>query len=102
MFRIDFATNGDVICSGRLDAANAEIAQSFMDQVADSAVLDFAALDYISSAGLGVLLKTQKRLSGNGNRLKIVNVNNHIYDIFRYAGFHSIFEIEAAQAASQD
>lgn len=95
MFQIEFGSNGEIVCSGRLDAAQCEKAQSFMDEVAEARVLDFAALEYISSAGLGVLLKTQKRLVVSGGGLKIVNVNNHIFDVFRYSGFHAIFEIEA-------
>jgi anti-sigma B factor antagonist len=63
--------------------------------VDSSSTLDFAQLEYISSAGLGILLKTQKRLVEKGAGLKIINVNNHIHDVFRYSGFHSIFEIEA-------
>jgi len=95
MFDIEFGNNGEIVCSGRLDAAQCEKAQSFMDSVADGRVLDFASLEYISSAGLGVLLKTQKRLAENGAGLRIINVNNHIHDVFRYSGFHAIFEIEA-------
>ena len=68
-----------------------------MDEIAASSTLDFAALEYISSAGLGILLKTQKRLVESGAALKIVNVNNHIHDVFRYSGFHAIFDIEAKQ-----
>jgi hypothetical protein len=47
------------------------------------------------SAGLGILLKTQKRLVADGGGLKIINVNNHIHDVFRYSGFHTIFDIRA-------
>jgi len=94
MFAIEFGENGDILCSGRLDAAGCAKAQDFMDSVSGSSVLDFAQLEYISSAGLGMLLKTQKRLVERGAGLKIINVNNHIHDVFRYSGFHSIFEIE--------
>ncbi len=95
MFEIDYGTDGEIVCKGRLDAAQCEKAQSFMEGVADAGVLDFADLEYISSAGLGILLKTQKRLAENGGGLKIINVNNHIHDVFRFSGFHAIFEIEA-------
>ena len=94
MFQIDFGNNGEITYCGRLDAAQCEKAQAFMDTVADAHVLDFAALEYISSAGLGVLLKTQKRLVESGGGLRIINVNNHIHDVFRFSGFHAIFDIE--------
>lgn len=94
MFDIGMGASGEIVLKGRLDAAQCEKAQSFMDGVMDPAVLDFADLEYISSAGLGILLKTQKRLAESGGGLKIINVNNHIYDVFRFSGFHAIFEIE--------
>jgi anti-sigma B factor antagonist len=97
MFQIDFGADGEIVCSGRLDAAQCAKAQSFMDTVEEAKTVDFAGLEYISSAGLGVLLKTQKRLSENGAKLRIINVNNHIHDVFRYSGFHAIFEIVATQ-----
>jgi anti-anti-sigma factor len=94
MFSIEFGENGEILCSGRLDAAQTAKAEQFLDAVDGAGTLDFAQLEYISSAGLGILLKTQKRLVENGAGLRIINVNNHIHDVFRYSGFHSIFEIE--------
>ena len=63
-------------------------------EVTGSLVIDFAELDYISSAGLGVLLGAQKRLGESGSSLKLVSMNKHIREIFRIAGFDRIFEIE--------
>lgn len=97
MFEIGYGSNGDVLCKGRLDAAQTATAEAFMDEIADSATLDFSDLEYISSAGLGILLKTQKRLAANGAAIKIINVNNHIHDVFRYSGFNAIFDIQAKQ-----
>jgi len=97
MFDIRYDDNGTIICTGRLDAAQCDKGQSFMDEIAESSTLDFSQLEYISSAGLGILLKTQKRLASSGAALKIINVNNHLYDVFRYSGFHAIFDIEAKQ-----
>ncbi|MDH3276387.1 MAG: STAS domain-containing protein [Gammaproteobacteria bacterium] len=97
MFEIDYGDDGEVMCSGRLDASQCAKAQSFMDEIADTRTLDFSRLEYISSAGLGILLKTQKRLAESGSALRITNVNNHIYDVFRYSGFNAIFDIKAKE-----
>jgi len=94
MFEIKFADSGEVVCRGRLDAAQSDKAEAFLQSLGASSTLDFEQLEYISSAGLAILLKTQKRLSASGGALRIVNVNKHIYDIFRYSGFNAIFEIE--------
>jgi anti-sigma B factor antagonist len=93
MFEIGRGAAGEVVLKGRLDAAQCEKALQFFDGVADPHVVDFAGLDYVSSAGLGVLLKTQKRAMQAGRGLRLVNVNKHIFDIFRYAGFDRIFDI---------
>jgi len=95
MFEIEYGNGGEVLCRGRLDAAQCEKAEGFMDGLDGASTLDFDQLEYISSAGLGILLKTQKRLAGNGVGLRIINVNNHIHDVFRFSGFHAIFDIEA-------
>ena len=96
MFEIDFADGDSIVVEGRLDAAQAVKAQTFLDQVDGVCVLDLAKLEYVSSAGLGVLLKTHKRLMGSGNGIKLINVNHHIHDIFRYSGFDKLFEIVPA------
>ena len=96
MFEIDFGDEDTVLLDGRLDAAQAVKAQVFLDQVVGACVLDLSKLEYVSSAGLGVLLKTHKRLMGAGSGLKLINVNHHIHDIFRYSGFDKLFEIVPA------
>jgi anti-anti-sigma factor len=96
MFEIEMAEGGIVSVEGRLDAAQAVKAQAFLDDVDGQCVLDLSKLEYISSAGLGVLLKTHKRLMGSGSGIKLVNVNHHIHDIFRYSGFDKLFEIVPA------
>jgi len=96
MFEIEFGDSDSVVVEGRLDAAQAVKAQAFLDQVGGQCVLDLAKLEYVSSAGLGVLLKTHKRLMGSGSGIKLINVNHHIHDIFRYSGFDKLFEIVPA------
>ena len=96
MLTIDFGPNGVVVIAGRLDAAQSPAAQAFLDQVDGTVTLDCLRLEYISSAGLGVLLKTQKRLMGSAGKLRLSGVNRHLQDILVYSGFDKIFEIEPA------
>lgn len=90
------AIEGGLRLAGRLDAAQAAAAQAAFDQLHGSAAIDMSGLDYISSAGLGVLLKTHKRLMAAGGGLRLVGVRTHIREIFGYAGFDQIFPIEGA------
>lgn len=93
MFEIEPGVEGLWKLVGRLDAAAAPKALEVLDQIKGAARLDFSRLEYVSSAGLGVLLKTQKRVMAAGG-LTLVNVNAHIHDVFRYSGFDQVFRIE--------
>jgi anti-sigma B factor antagonist len=97
MMEIDYGSDGQVVATGRLDAAQAPTAQAFLDRVQGTVTLDLSGLEYISSAGLGVLLKTQKRLMASGGRLRLAGLRPHLRDIFVYSGFDKLFEIEAAR-----
>ena len=94
MFNAKISEHGEVLLSGRFDASQVEKAKAVFAKINKSCVVNFNDLEYISSAGLGVLLFTQKRLSESGNSIKLINMNKHIKDVFKYAGFDKIFEIE--------
>ena len=93
MFEIDRPNTETITLSGRLDASQVETARQILDQVTSSCVIDFEQLSYISSAGLGLLFATQKRLMDAGGGLTLKNLNPHIREIFQIAGFDNIFEI---------
>jgi len=95
MLAIERGPDGAVVLNGRLDAAQAPAAQTYLDQIQGAVTLDCGQLEYISSAGLGVLLKTQKRLLAGGGRLRLVRLKPHLRDIFTYSGFDQLFEIES-------
>jgi anti-anti-sigma factor len=93
MFSIKILGNGEIAFSGRLDAAQVETAENALRGVKSSQTLDLKDLDYISSAGLGVLLLHQKRLKNSGHGLRLINLNKHVKDVFVLTGFDQIFEI---------
>ena len=94
MLTIEGGDGTPVAISGRLDATQAAAAQSYLDRLAGVVTLDCAGLEYLSSAGLGVLLKTHKRLLASGGRLRLTEVSRHLQDIFSYSGFDQILEFE--------
>ena len=81
---------------GRLDTTTAPELEATIDAcVADikELVLDCSALEYVSSAGLRVILKAQKLMSEQGE-LKLTNVNETIMEVFDITGFADILTIE--------
>lgn len=94
MFDIKFGEGGEIFLSGRFDATQVDRARKELSQVDSSCTVNFENLDYISSAGLGVLLSVQKRLNGCSDSLTLVGLNRHIREIFRIAGFDQVFKID--------
>ena len=93
MFEIKRNENGTISLHGRLDASQVNNARVVFAQVKESCDVDFAELSYISSAGLGLLFGTQKKLVDGGGGLTLINLSPHIREIFQIAGFDNIFEI---------
>jgi len=81
---------------GRVDSTTApeleEAIMSEVDSISDL-VLDFEKLEYISSAGLRVLLNAQKSMNAKGS-MKLKNVNDTIMEVFEITGFSDILTIE--------
>jgi len=85
-----------VALTGRLDTTTAPELEAELKSVLDSAetlIFDFEKLDYISSAGLRVLLSTQKVMAKKGG-MKIIHVNEIVQEVFEVTGFSDILTIE--------
>ena len=81
---------------GRLDTTTApSLDKTINNDIGDvkNLILDFKGLEYISSAGLRVLLSAQKKIQKNGT-MKIVNVGESVMEVFEITGFVDILTIE--------
>ena len=81
---------------GRLDTTSApELEKAINDEgeALKNLVLDFKGVDYISSAGLRVLLTAQKKMNVQGN-MELINVSEAVMDIFEMTGFADILVIK--------
>ena len=82
--------------AGRLDTITAPALDKAINEDIDGTknlVLDLKDLEYISSAGLRVLLSTQKKMQRIGS-MKVKNVGDSIMEVFEITGFADILEIE--------
>ena len=85
-----------ITIAGRLDTTTAPELEKELKETLEGVeklVLDFATLDYLSSAGLRVLLSAQKVMNKQGEMV-IRNVNETINEIFEVTGFIDILTIE--------
>ena len=85
-----------VALAGRLDTTTSpELEKELATKLdgVESLIFDFASLDYISSAGLRVILATQKTMNKKG-KMKLINVNSSIMEILDVTGMVDILTIE--------
>lgn len=86
--------------SGRLDTITSpqleeEINNISLDEI-EIFILDVKELEYISSAGLRLLLKVHKKMTAQGGQLKLINVNDMIMEILDMTGMSDFLDIEKA------
>ena len=100
ILRIDESHSGNatiVSLKGRLDASSSPSAETALSRLIESGerqiVVDMSELDYISSAGLRVMLASLKRLRDDSGRLVLVGLKPQIQNVFEIAGFQRIFTI---------
>ncbi len=96
-------TAGDVTIvaiAGKLDSITSPQAQQALDAVLAGGVrklaVDFSALDYVSSAGLRVLLSAAKKLGGGG--LRMFGLNQSVREVFEISGFSAILPVFTGEA----
>ena len=85
-----------IAISGRLDTTTAPQLEAELNTCLDgveSLVFDMAGLEYISSAGLRVLLAAQKRMNKQG-KMTVCSVNETVQEVFEITGFSDILTIE--------
>lgn len=99
MLNIDKKVDGkniELVLSGRIDTTTApELDKAIQGIIGDAQnlVFNFADIDYISSAGLRVLLTSQKAMNKQGS-MKVIHVNESVMEIFEVTGFSEILSIE--------
>ena len=90
------AENTIVELVGRLDTTTAPSLEKMLNEdigESKNLIFDFKGLEYISSAGLRVLLSAQKRMQKIGS-MKVINVCEEVMEVFEITGFADILVIE--------
>ncbi len=87
---------------GRLDSANAaSVEAELLARLAEGSggvVIDFTRLDYISSAGLRIVLVVAKRMKQAGRKLVLTGFQSNIKDVFEISGFLNILDVAPSRA----
>ncbi|HZH55832.1 MAG TPA: STAS domain-containing protein [Burkholderiaceae bacterium] len=99
--------NGEILivsAAGQINSANAaELETCLLEWVQEGEhkwVLDMAGVEYISSAGLRVVLLLAKRLKQNGGHLVLCSLQPHVLEVFDISGFLSILDVADSRDAA--
>ncbi len=90
------AKDAAIALEGRLDTSSAPELEPVLDEVlgaADTLVMDLGKLEYISSAGLRLILKAQKAMTPK-NGMKLIHVPEDVMEVFDITGFADFLTIE--------
>lgn len=94
------AVKGDLLIlrmSGRLDAVSSPTAErkvfDYINKGQYKLVLDFSGIDYLSSAGMRMLLSVTKKLRSLSGKLVLFSVTSNVMDILKMSGFDHVLEI---------
>jgi anti-sigma B factor antagonist/stage II sporulation protein AA (anti-sigma F factor antagonist) len=91
-------------CEGRLDATTSIQLENALnkeiEQKHTKILVDFSGVEYLSSAGMRVLLSMTKRLKGMDGCFKLFAIHDDVMEIVRLAGFESILQIYANESAA--
>lgn len=91
-------------CEGRLDSTTSTQLENLINKEIDAGektvLLDFGGIDYLSSAGMRVLLSMTKRLKANEGSFKIFSLHEDVKEIIHLAGFEKILDIYAEEAGA--
>lgn len=98
MQRLKIAGSGNtVFLSGEVDVGNCGVFKEELgkaiEKVTGDVILDFTALDYIDSAGLGILVGVFKRLQEKEFTMTVVNANDYIKKLFRITKLDTLFSV---------
>ncbi len=91
MFKIEEVSLDEIKLIGEFDASQAEIVTDFIERYEVTLTLDLEELSYISSMGLGILVKNYHRLNSMGYKVVLKNLNEHIKDVFKYTRLDQLF-----------
>lgn len=79
--------------SGQFDHSKVVEAKDHFDKIQDTITIDMSELEFICSAGIGMLVMTFSRLKALGKEMHLSNLNTHIRNVFKVSNLDKVFSI---------
>jgi len=95
MFQVEY--NRDIhtlFLKGNFDASKAEEVKAVLEKVEDTVNIDMSNLEFICSAGIGIMVMTYRKLKEKGKDIYLINLNEHIKKVFKVSLLDKVFNIQ--------
>jgi len=94
VLELQFEADGVVKLTGRLDAAESDRTLAALEKLPGPMTLECSQLEYISSAGISVIMQTWKRLNAQGTALRLVGLTPRVRNVFGFAGLDKVLDLQ--------
>lgn len=95
MFQVEYKSDiNTIFLCGNFDASRAEEVKEVFDRIENSVRVDMSGLDFICSAGIGLMVMAYRKLKERGEDFYLVNLNEHINKVFKLSLLDKIFKIQ--------
>jgi anti-sigma B factor antagonist len=95
MFNIKYDLDSQkVSMSGQFEASKVKECKDILDNINETFTIDMSELDFICSAGIGILVLTYSRLKDSGNKMVLTNLNSNISTVFKISLLDTVFDIQ--------
>ena len=95
MFQVEYIGDTQtLILSGTFDTSKAEKVKEVLENVENSITVDMSGLDFICSAGVGIMVMTYRKLKEKGEDIYLINLNEHIKKVYKVSLLDKVFNIQ--------
>jgi anti-sigma B factor antagonist len=95
MFEIEYRKDVHIVrILGNFDASKTQAVKDILGKINETFSIDMSELNFICSAGIGVLVMTYKRLKESGEKIYLTNLNDHIKKVFEASRLDTVFDIK--------
>ncbi len=95
MFQVEYNRDAQTLfLSGNFDAQKADEVKELFEKVDNSITVDMSGLDFICSAGIGIMIMAYRKLKEQGKDICLINLNEHIKQVFKVSLLDKVFNIQ--------
>ena len=95
MFKVEYNDElKTVYLDGNFDSSKANEVKDIIEKIDETFTVDMSQLNYICSAGIGIMVMAYSRLKDKGEKVYLANLNEHIIKVFRMSQLDKVFEIK--------